>query len=238
MANEDAANFATLGAARTDLDGVGDGTAELVARLHASGAKAPLVFIRHSAREYGTTFNDLDNPLSDAGRDLARRLGERLPRFDEIVTWSSPSGRCVETAELVAQSSPVPRRKNQAHEDLSVFYVRDMRKVGGMLKHEGSDATLGAWFDGKLDPSWMTPPDTSIERLKTRLAALRAEASSRQLTLVVSHDWNLYLLRTMLLGTPFGTLPQPEYLEALALWEEGDELLACDPHHAPRPIVL
>ena len=55
---------------------------------------------------------------------------------------------------------------NQTHEDLSVFYVRDMRKVGGMLKHEGSDATLSAWFSGKVDPDWMTAdPARSRQRL-------------------------------------------------------------------------
>ena len=237
MADDDR-HFATLGAARTNLDGVGDGTAELIAQLHESGAANPLVFIRHSAREYGTTFNDLDNPLSEPGRDLARSLGERLPSFDAIHTWSSPSGRCVETAELIARASPMSVRGNRSHSDLSVFYVRNMRKIGGMLKHEGADATLAAWFEGRLDPAWMTPPDESIGRLKARLATIRDEAADGQLTLVVSHDWNLYLLRTMLLGTPFGGLPQPEYLEALAIWQDGDTLLACDPHHPAREISL
>lgn len=235
--NEDTSNFATLGTARADLTGVGDATVDTINRLHRSGKK-PLVFIRHSAREYGKAFNDLDNPLSDPGRELASRLGQRLPAFDEIVTWTSPSGRCVETAELIAGSSPMSANPNQTHEDLSVFYVRNMRKVGGMLKHLGSDATLSAWFRGEVDADWMTPALESAARLKARLASIRDAAQPGQLSLVVSHDWNLYLLRTLLLGTPFGELPQPEYLEALAIWEDGGSLMASDPHHPPQAIRL
>ena len=240
MSNSDKpekSNFATLGTARTDLAGVGDATVDTIHRLHRSGSK-PLVFIRHSAREYGKAFNDLDNPLSDPGRALASSLGQRLPAFDEIVTWTSPSGRCVETAELIAAGSPMSAQPNQTHEDLSVFYVRDMRRVGGMLKHQGSDATLSAWFRGEVDANWMTPASASANRLIARLAHIRDSAEPGQLTLVVSHDWNLYLLRTLLLGTPFGDLPQPEYLEALAIWEDGGALMASDPHHVPQIVRL
>ena len=65
-------NFATLGTARTNLTGVGDATLDTIHRLHRS-SKQPQVFIRHSAREYGKAFNDLDNPLSNA-RACARTL--------------------------------------------------------------------------------------------------------------------------------------------------------------------
>ena len=53
----------------------GDAIVELVAGVTERGVQHAVVLLRHSALEYNPQIHDLDNPLTDEGRALARRLG-------------------------------------------------------------------------------------------------------------------------------------------------------------------
>ncbi len=198
----------------------------LLQQLHSAPIRSStLALIRHSARHYGQTENDLDNPLSDAGRDYCRRFGDRLPRWGRFATCSSPAGRCVETAELISESHAHPLSAgNTILEDLAVFYVRDMRKVGGMMKRIGPQGTLQRWFAGEIPGDIMMPPAEACERLVARLRSLLAEAPADQLTLCVSHDWSIYLLRHLMLDLAYGEHPPATYLDGFAFWLEGERL--------------
>jgi broad specificity phosphatase PhoE len=200
--------------------------------------------MRHSARHYGQTENDLDNPLSETGRELAMRFGGLLPPWRHLRVFTSPSGRCVETGDLIRRGfgrggTVTPR------DDLSVFYVRDMRRVGGMLKHLGVDRTLHRWFDGEVDPQWMEAADASLDRLLACLLELFRAAPCNSLTLCVSHDWNLYLLTHLALGVPYAEQPRAEYLDCILFYEQGGQVRVADRHRghrrfdfepAPRPV--
>ncbi len=54
----------------------GDAIVELIAGVTERGVHHAVVLLRHSAREYHPQIHDLENPLTDEGRALARRLGE------------------------------------------------------------------------------------------------------------------------------------------------------------------
>src|SRR5579859_4907553 len=62
--------------------------------------------IRHGATVLSTEdrfAGATDVLLSDAGRDQARRLGQRLAREEIAVAYASPMKRTMETAQLVVE---------------------------------------------------------------------------------------------------------------------------------------
>jgi broad specificity phosphatase PhoE len=209
------------------------GTAMLsvLTELHARGtapASRPsvLAFIRHSARHYGQAENDLDNPLSDEGRTLCARFGKALPAWGEFSTRSSSAERCIETADLIRVSHGHPRaRANEIDEAFAAFYVRDMRRVGGMMKHLSPQETLRRWFAGSIPAAVMMPPDAAAQRVLGAIAQQLAAAPADTLTLCVSHDWSIYLLRHMMLELLYGEHPPAEYLDGLAFWRDGNDLM-------------
>ena len=51
----------------------GDSTLALVAEVLAEGVEHAVLLMRHSAREFEPGRHDLENPLTDEGRDLAHQ---------------------------------------------------------------------------------------------------------------------------------------------------------------------
>src|SRR3954467_1904219 len=98
---------------------------------------ARLVLVRHGQSTYNAQARlqgQADPPLSDAGRDEARRLAAVLPAFDQVVT--SDLVRASETAELLGY----PRAK------------RDPRWRGS-ARGEGQGGSL-AEFESETTYSW------------------------------------------------------------------------------------
>jgi broad specificity phosphatase PhoE len=213
---------------RRDLEDTHHGAAMLsvLQSLHETATRpSVLAFIRHSARHYGQAENDLDNPLSDHGRALCHRFGAALPRWSGYATLSSTSGRCIETAELISASHAHPRAApNRTLDALAAFYVRDLRKVGGMMKHLSPEETLRRWFAGEVPAAVMMPPLDAAHRVMATIVDTLRAAPADALTLCVSHDWTLYLLRHVVLELLYGDHPPAEYLDGFAFWLDGDEL--------------
>ena len=57
------------------------------------------LFMCHSARTYIEGLPDFENELTDDDRELARQLGEALPKEVTMRGYSSPVNRCVDTAD-------------------------------------------------------------------------------------------------------------------------------------------
>ena len=104
----------------------GDRTLAMLDSLETVGVERAALIMRHSAREYVAGRHDLANPLTDAGRAYARNFGERLGPAWALRAYSSPAGRCVETAELIppgvrerpslaAQRQSSPRARHEAN---------------------------------------------------------------------------------------------------------------------------
>ena len=194
----------------------GDATLELIERAFAEGAEHVAVLMRHSAREFVPGRHDLLNPLTDEGRALARRMGERLPKSALVRAYASPADRCMETAALLLAghaSGGGRTTRHRAVEALGVFYVLDQMKMfksmtdstGQGLRLDrpegGLRSFLDRWFDGALDPDVMVPAAVAARLVATVVAAKLAQPVARpQLDLCVSHDMTLYLVRAQLLG--------------------------------------
>ena len=207
----------------------GGRTATLVNELYEEGVDRALLLLRHSAREYVDGRHDLDNPLTDAGRHYAERLGAALPKGATVRAYASPPHRCMETAERMlagheAGGGAVTRHRPQ--EALGVFYALDqmklwqaMREAGGLVPY------VEGWIAGTIGPDIMIPAETAARLLLAVLAEkLQNPVADRHLDVCVSHDMTLYLMRTVLLGVPLAAQPVA-YLDGLVLFPRAGKLI-------------
>ncbi len=114
-------------------------------------ARMQIVYlIRHGETEFnkaGRVQGWTESPLSDLGREQARRVGERLRgvKFDIVV--SSPSGRAVETANIAVENrAPIHVRDGIREINLGVW---EGRSAAELRKAYPEDVAL--WFDRPSD---------------------------------------------------------------------------------------
>lgn len=221
--------------------GYGDATVLLLDRVLERGVTHAVALMRHSAREFVPGRHDLLNPLTEEGRQLARGLGERLPKHLTLRAYASPPERCMETAALILEGHRGAGGAVTRHrplEALGVFYALDQMKMWKSMDSSGGLVPfLQSWVRGEVSADAMMPPDLAARMLLRVLAdKIRAPVAERQLDLCISHDMTLYLLRDRLLGEGFDG-PEVRFLDALVLYEEGGELWMTSHHGASRPVT-
>jgi hypothetical protein len=219
------------------LEKYGAATLDLVERLIGRGVRHGVVLMRHSAREFAPDRHDLENPLTEQGRELALELGAKLPKHLLLRAYASPPERCMETAALVLEGHRREGGETTRHrplEALGVFYALDQMKMWkGMDAAGGLVAYLGAWIRGEVAPDVMIPADVAAGLILRVLAQkIRQPVADAQLDLCVSHDMTLYLVREVLLGEPADG-PAVGFLDALVLYEDADGLWMTS-HHGER----
>ncbi|HEX2065006.1 MAG TPA: histidine phosphatase family protein [Acidimicrobiales bacterium] len=140
-----------------------------------------------------------DPPLTDAGRDTARRLAEQLQGFGFGAVASSDMGRARETAAILAEllGLPEPRVVPELRE-------RQMGAWTGMTRteiEEGWPGWLALWKEGELEelPEAETR-DAFDGRVVGALTRLAADCTGRRV-LVVGHAGTLRALERHC-GTP------------------------------------
>jgi broad specificity phosphatase PhoE len=225
----------------------GEATIDLLHSVYDRGVQHAVALMRHSAREFEPGRHDLENPLTAEGRELAHRLGSRLPAALTLRAYASPPQRCMETAELIlagyaANGGAVTRHRPV--EALGVFYVLDQMKMWRSMDAAGGlVAFLEAWFRGEVPADAMMPPELAA-RLVLRVmaeklrAARRASAQgdqqqpARQLDVCVSHDMTVLLVRDRLLGEHVAAA-DVEFLDTLVAFEEEGSLWLTSHHGGP-----
>ncbi|HSG87965.1 MAG TPA: histidine phosphatase family protein [Pseudomonadales bacterium] len=208
----------------------GERTTTLVRRLLERGVTRMSLLLRHSAREYAPGRHDLENPLTDAGRELARAFGQRLAPELSLRAYASPVARCEDTAELIhAAHLQVGGRGGGGYrpvEALGVFYVLDQMKMFKAMSvaREGLTSFVDAWTAGDVPADIMMPAPVAARTLLAMLVArLRSRDASPALDLNVSHDLTLYLMRAQLLGLG-PDAGDVLYLDGMLLWEADGEV--------------
>ena len=233
----------------------GDASIELLQSLYERGIQHAVALMRHSAREFEPGRHDLENPLTSEGRELARRLGSRLPHGLVLRGYASPPHRCMETAELILAGYAVSGGRVTRHrpiEALGVFYVLDQMKMWRSMSDAGGMASfLDAWFHGDVPADVMMPSEIAAKLvLRVMAEKLKAPAASkapaagkapgagqepapmRQLDVCVSHDMTVLLVRDQLLGEAHG-VADVEFLDTLVAYEEAGSLWMTSQHGEP-----
>ena len=160
-----------------------------------------LLLVRHGAttlsaedRFAGAT----DVPLSDEGRQQARRLGERLADDGIAAVYCSPLQRTLETAALVA-----------APHGLSPLLRAGLREIDhghweGLTRREVEDRFGDEYARWEQDPFTVAPDggECGVDVMARALPVVRAivEAHPGQTVLAVSHKATIRLIISSLLG--------------------------------------
>ncbi len=166
-----------------------------------SGTNTRIFLIRHGAtiltaedRFAGST----DVPLSDEGREQARRLGLRLGDEKIAAVYASPLGRTVETAQLLAAPHKLDVRKRDELREISHGSWEQLtrREVEEKFPEEAA-----AW---EKDPYTFAPRggETGLAVTARALPALMeiVRQHAGENVLVVSHKATIRLLLSSILG--------------------------------------
>jgi broad specificity phosphatase PhoE len=157
--------------------------------------------VRHGATELSAEdrfAGAIDVRLSEAGREQARRLGERLANEEISVAYSSPFGRTMDTARLVAAPHGIEVQPNEGLREIA------HGRWEGKTREEVEREFPEEYSRYEHDPYSFAPVGGESGLLVTAraLPALLkiVEENCEGTILVVSHKATIRLLLSSLLG--------------------------------------
>lgn len=147
------------------------------------------LLVRHGERRHITP-QDSDGGahvgLTDKGREQAFHLGTLFPTTGDAVYFSSPVGRCVETAQRIGlgrKSIGGPKPADvQVLNPLGDFFVRDFDEYHAVL-NEKFYPSICEWLNGKDHPAYH-PLDERAEEMRLMML----EKGTAQFNIFASHD--------------------------------------------------
>ncbi len=183
---------------------------------------------RHSVREQAKNgFADYRLPLTEEGVAMARQWGTQLER-PVAAFYSSPVGRCVATAEAMAEGALEAGLMPTLPEvitDMTLVepgcYVQDINRIGPTFLKMGAmrflNRHLRVPFDGMLSPA------AGRAKLAAYLHARQAPPGA--LTVHVTHDTILAVLVAELEGrSNISEDDWPWMMEGLWVWFDDDRM--------------
>lgn len=109
------------------------------------------LLVRHGERNHITP----DDPdfgahvgLTDRGREQAFSLGKNIPAEGDVCFFSSPVGRCVETAEFIGKGRGVETPHIEKLDSLAEYFVQDYDKYTQVLR-EGFYEGICEWLQNE-----------------------------------------------------------------------------------------
>ena len=202
----------------------GRATINLLEDVYAQGADRAVLLMRHSARTFDRSINDLLNQLTEHGRFLCTQMGEGMPKDLHIRGYASPVQRCLDTAEVVMASHAAGGGsvgRTRPVEALGVFYGLDQQKMWkGLSLAEDLATYVGEWFDGKVPDDAMMPPELAVQMiLRVLKAKLDTPFTGKSLDLCVTHDITIFTVRHGVGLEPVDG-PSVEFLDGLVLYKK------------------
>jgi len=166
-------------------------------------------------------------------------LGSKLPIDSELRLFSSPVGRCIETAYLVDKGNTAAGGRcetNKIKPKLTAFYVKDIGKIFQGIKQQGVAGFFRDWFNGKVPEEVMSDPLETKNIILRLLIDLLKETTEPKIDIAISHDWYMYVLKEYFLKQPLEESGQIQYLEGATFFEKQGELFIANHQAEPVPI--
>lgn len=218
-------------------------TSQILNRLINEGVSHISVLIRHAERHY--TENDAMEPfmrLTHQGRSTTFDFGQSLPGSLPVQLYSSFIGRCIETAYLIDKGFTVKHDRLLPHtmdeQLLSPSYINDIDQVVKQVVQIGNHGFLRQWFDHRLDESIIDNPVLAADRICGFMDGCLNSKADRTLTLAVSHDWNLFVVKEIKLNLPFEKAGDIGYLEGVFFFKKEDSTYIMDIGPDASPVLL
>ena len=208
--------------------------------LHRDITKIAAI-IRHSARYYGTSpGSEAFMGLTPEGMEYAVEMGQQFPHAPRPRLYSSPFGRCIETAYLIdkgfTRQHGTALPNNQPHEKLAPFYIKDINKALNLLKELGTHTYIRNWFDNRLDETVMENPATTTGALVRFMAERVTSLADREIAICVSHDWNIFPLKEFVLDLTHEKAGDIGYLDGVVFFETDGQIYITSYQADPRPV--
>lgn len=201
----------------------GQATVRLVEEGVAEGMQRGVLLMRHSARTFDRSINDLDNRLTEHGRQLCRNMGAALPKHLHLKGYASPPERCVETAQLVIAAhgdGGGGAGRTRPAEGLGVFYALDQQKMWkGLSLAPDMAAYIEQWFRDDVPADALMPAPLAVKLVLRILLAKLDAAAHGHLDVCVSHDFTVLMTRHGV-GLESVAGPDVEFLDGLLLFEK------------------
>ena len=178
--------------------------------------------------------------LTDKGKDFAVDFGAALrpnplPKFT-----SSFLGRCIETAFLIDKGFTKKNNQildhNYLADMLAPFYIKDMESAVLRVKEQGSKLFLRNWFDNRVDKSIMENPEKTSNLLSEFMIEQIKNLKKTQISICVSHDWNIYSLKEFKLGLKHETIGEVGYLDGVVFFEKKSQYYITN--YQTNPVLL
>lgn len=222
---------------------IGDQTLASIHQLHQQGIKKIGVIIRHSERHYDNDYPDREPfmPLTEHGKDLSFRFGEKLPPQIFIRTFSSFIGRCIETAYLIDKGYMInggKTRSNMVELFLSPFYAKNPVEILKAFLKSGNSQFIRAWMNGDFSSEVIADPTDSAKKMVGFAKEQLLQSVDNHIDIHITHDWNLYLIKEIFLGLKHEEVGKIEFLEGVVLYKQGDELFISNHQADPRTLDL
>ncbi len=187
--------------------------------------------LRHAARHPIIDPREpLAAELTAEGKKDAEAFGSKITGFDRLRLFHSPVKRCQQTAEGVAAGAA---RTGLAVEfvgpqpELGVAYILNQVETGRLSGVHG-EHFVRLWFTDQV-PAELIERAPGIARRKVSYIAARLlepASAGRRLDLHVSHDWNVIILRELLLGVRHEEAGWAPFLDGVAFTPEAERLRA------------
>lgn len=195
---------------------------ELLKTLHSLPTGVPAaVCLRHAQR---FPIADASDPtlaeITPDGATAAEAFGAHLRGFDCVRLFHSPIKRCRQTAECIARgvaATGCPVTIAGPEPTLGVDYILDLKEAGRLTVLHG-DHFVRLWFTGQIAPAVIRAA-ASIAAGKLAYLTQRLQepcAQGRRLDLHVSHDWNIIVLRELMLGVCHEQAGWLDFLDGVA----------------------
>ncbi|MBF0228315.1 MAG: histidine phosphatase family protein [Desulfamplus sp.] len=203
-------------------------TIETITELIDSGVEKMCVIMRHSDRFFHKDSSmEPFMGLTEKGKDFAIKLGTELPKNPKPRLFSSPFGRCIETAYLIDKGYIKKHGIFNTHNcmaiELSPFYITDIHKAIAMVNELGNVNFLRKWFNNEIPENIMLNPEIAANRIAEFMIKQMSELKSGEIAMCVSHDWNLFPLKEYKLGLPHEEYGTVGYLESVVVFEKEEK---------------
>jgi broad specificity phosphatase PhoE len=189
------------------------------------------VVMRHAERYPISSVHDsLGTGLTPKGMTDSAEFGRSIGGRRQVRLFHSPAVRCRETAMWMAKGLEAAGHSIISIEEspsLCAPYLTDACVLtdADRLGH----GFMRKWFDGSFDPRRLLPTPEAADMVLSPIIADLLSAPEDGLSVHVSHDWEVVLLKEELIGIRHEDAGWADYLSGLVLTLSGGEIIASSP---------